>query len=349
MSRRKKGDERVEERIISSNEFAEEEVLQKSLRPKSFGEYIGQENLKEKLSVIIDAAKLRGESVDHILLYGPPGLGKTTLAGVIANEMSANLKITTGPILEKAGDLAAILTSLEENDVLFIDEIHRLNSAVEEILYPAMEDGELDIMIGKGPSARSVRIELPKFTLIGATTKAGMLTSPLRDRFGLSHRMEYYTETELMKIVIRGAKTLGVDIEKSGAREIALRARGTPRIALRFLKRVRDYAQIKGDGVITEGISNMALNLLEVDKLGLDELDRNILTGIIEKYCGGPVGIETLSLLLGEDRRTIEEVYEPYLVKIGFIKRTQRGRVVTPLAYEHLNIQNDNEKDMKLF
>ena len=349
MSRRKKGDERVEERIISSNEFAEEEVLQKSLRPKSFGEYIGQENLKEKLSVIIDAAKLRGESVDHILLYGPPGLGKTTLAGVIANEMSANLKITTGPILEKAGDLAAILTSLEENDVLFIDEIHRLNSAVEEILYPAMEDGELDIMIGKGPSARSVRIELPKFTLIGATTKAGMLTSPLRDRFGLSHRMEYYTEPELMKIVIRGAKTLGVDIEKSGAREIALRARGTPRIALRFLKRVRDYAQIKGDGVITEGISNMALNLLEVDKLGLDELDRNILTGIIEKYCGGPVGIETLSLLLGEDKRTIEEVYEPYLVKIGFIKRTQRGRVVTPLAYEHLNIQNENEKDMKLF
>ena len=349
MSRRKKGDERVEERIISSNEFAEEEVLQKSLRPKSFGEYIGQENLKEKLSVIIDAAKLRGESVDHILLYGPPGLGKTTLAGVIANEMSANLKITTGPILEKAGDLAVILTSLEENDVLFIDEIHRLNSAVEEILYPAMEDGELDIMIGKGPSARSVRIELPKFTLIGATTKAGMLTSPLRDRFGLSHRMEYYTETELMKIVIRGAKTLGVDIEKSGAREIALRARGTPRIALRFLKRVRDYAQIKGDGVITEGISNMALNLLEVDKLGLDELDRNILTGIIEKYCGGPVGIETLSLLLGEDKRTIEEVYEPYLVKIGFIKRTQRGRVVTPLAYEHLNIQNENEKDMKLF
>lgn len=343
MSKRQKGDEKVDERIISANEFAEEEVLQKSLRPKSFGEYIGQENLKEKLSVIIDAAKMRRESVDHILLYGPPGLGKTTLAGVIANEMNANLKITTGPILDKAGDLAAIITSLEENDVLFIDEIHRLNAAVEEILYPAMEDGELDIMIGKGPSARSVRIELPKFTLIGATTKAGLLTSPLRDRFGLSHRMEYYTEDELVKIVIRGAKILDIEIEKNGAKEIALRSRGTPRIANRLLKRVRDYAQIKGDGVITEKIANLALDMLEVDKLGLDELDRGILKGIIDKYAGGPVGIETLSLLLGEDRRTIEEVYEPYLVKIGFIKRTQRGRVVTPMAYEHLNMVCENE------
>jgi holliday junction DNA helicase RuvB len=339
----------VEERIVSLNEFEDEEILQKSLRPKSFGEYIGQENLKEKLGVVIDAAKLRGESVDHILLYGPPGLGKTTLAGVIANEMNANLKITTGPILDKAGDLAAIITSLEENDVLFIDEIHRLNSAVEEILYPAMEDGELDIMIGKGPSARSVRIELPKFTLIGATTRAGLLTSPLRDRFGLSHRMEYYNEAELMKIVIRGAGILGIEIEKSGAREIALRARGTPRIANRLLKRVRDYAQIKGNGVITKDISNLALNMLEVDTLGLDELDREILKGIIEKYEGGPVGIETLSLLLGEDKRTIEEVYEPYLVKIGFIKRTQRGRVVTPLAYEHLNIHYEHQKENKLF
>ena len=291
----------MKDRIISSNEFENEEILQKSLRPKNFGEYIGQENLKEKLGVVIDAAKLRGESVDHILLYGPPGLGKTTLAGVIANEMNANLKITTGPILDKAGDLAAIITSLEENDVLFIDEIHRLNSAVEEILYPAMEDGELDIMIGKGPSARSVRIELPKFTLIGATTRAGLLTSPLRDRFGLSHRMEYYNESELMKIVIRGAGILGIEIEKSGAREIALRARGTPRIANRLLKRVRDYAQIKGNGVITKDISNLALNMLEVDTLGLDELDREILKGIIDKYGGGPVGVETLSLLLGED------------------------------------------------
>ncbi len=339
----------MEDRIISSNEFEDEEILQKSLRPKNFGEYIGQENLKEKLGVVIDAAKLRGESVDHILLYGPPGLGKTTLAGVIANEMNANLKITTGPILDKAGDLAAIITSLEENDVLFIDEIHRLNSAVEEILYPAMEDGELDIMIGKGPSARSVRIELPKFTLIGATTRAGLLTSPLRDRFGLSHRMEYYNESELMKIVIRGAGILGIEIEKSGAREIALRARGTPRIANRLLKRVRDYAQIKGNGVITKDISNLALNMLEVDTLGLDELDREILKGIIDKYSGGPVGVETLSLLLGEDKRTIEEVYEPYLVKIGFIKRTQRGRVVTALAYEHLNIHYENQKENKLF
>lgn len=339
----------MEDRIVSLIEFEDEEILQKSLRPKNFGEYIGQENLKEKLGVVIDAAKLRGESVDHILLYGPPGLGKTTLAGVIANEMNANLKITTGPILDKAGDLAAIITSLEENDVLFIDEIHRLNSAVEEILYPAMEDGELDIMIGKGPSARSVRIELPKFTLIGATTRAGLLTSPLRDRFGLSHRMEYYNESELMKIVIRGAGILGIEIEKDGAREIALRARGTPRIANRLLKRVRDYAQIKGNGVITKDISTLALNMLEVDTLGLDELDREILKGIIEKYGGGPVGIETLSLLLGEDKRTIEEVYEPYLVKIGFIKRTQRGRVVTSLAYEHLNIHHEYRKENKLF
>ncbi len=331
------------ERVISAEEFTDEEVLQKSLRPKIFKEYIGQESLKEKLMVSIQAAKLRDEAVDHILLYGPPGLGKTTLAGVIANEMNANLKITTGPILDKAGDLAAIITSLEENDVLFIDEIHRLNAAVEEILYPAMEDGELDIMIGKGPSARSVRIELPKFTLIGATTKAGLLTSPLRDRFGLSHRMEYYTEDELVKIVIRGAKILDIEIEKNGAKEIALRSRGTPRIANRLLKRVRDYAQIKGDGVITEKIANLALDMLEVDKLGLDELDRGILKGIIDKYAGGPVGIETLSLLLGEDRRTIEEVYEPYLVKIGFIKRTQRGRVVTPMAYEHLNMVCENE------
>lgn len=323
---------------MSADEFLEEEQIQKSLRPKFFNEYIGQEGLKEKLNVAIEAAKLRNEPVDHILLYGPPGLGKTTLAGVIANEMGVSFKITSGPILDKAGDLAAILTSLEENDVLFIDEIHRMNSSVEEILYPAMEDGELDIMIGKGPSARSIRIELPKFTLIGATTRAGLLTSPLRDRFGISHRMEYYTKEELMLIVIRGASILGVDIENEGAEEIALRARGTPRIANRFLKRVRDYAQIKGDGIITKEISRRALNMLEVDEIGLDELDREILRGIIEKYSGGPVGIETLSLLLGEDRRTIEEVYEPYLVKIGFIKRTQRGRVVTDLAYSHLGI-----------
>ena len=263
--------------------------------------------------------------------------------------MGVNFKITSGPILEKAGDLAAILTSLEENDVLFIDEIHRLNASVEEILYPAMADGELDIMIGKGPSARSIRIELPKFTLIGATTKAGNLTSPLRDRFGLSHRMDYYTKEELMMIAIRGASILGIEIEKEGAEEIAVRSRGTPRINNRFLKRVRDYAQIKGNGVITGDTARKALNMLNIDEIGLDDLDREILFGIIEKYSGGPVGIETLSLLLGEDKRTIEEVYEPYLVKIGFIKRTQRGRVVTNLAYKHLGIEKKENKENRLF
>ncbi len=337
------------ERAVSAKEFTDEEFLQKSLRPKVFNEYIGQESLKEKLMLSIQAAKLRDEAVDHILLYGPPGLGKTTLAGVIANEMGVNFKITSGPILEKAGDLAAILTSLEENDVLFIDEIHRLNASVEEILYPAMEDGELDIMIGKGPSARSIRIELPKFTLIGATTKAGNLTSPLRDRFGLSHRMDYYTKEELMMIAIRGASIQGIEIEKEGAEEIAVRSRGTPRINNRFLKRVRDYAQIKGNGVITGDTARKALNMLNIDEIGLDDLDREILFGIIEKYSGGPVGIETLSLLLGEDKRTIEEVYEPYLVKIGFIKRTQRGRVVTNLAYKHLGIEKKENKENRLF
>ncbi|BDU49885.1 Holliday junction branch migration DNA helicase RuvB [Haliovirga abyssi] len=340
----------MEERVLSTKEFYGEGDFQKSLRPKRFSEYIGQEKLKEKLGIFIEAAKKRGEPVDHILIYGAPGLGKTTLAGVIATEMGVNLKITSGPVLEKAGDLAAILTSLEENDVLFIDEIHRLNSAVEEILYPAMEDGELDIIIGKGPSARSIRIELPPFTLIGATTRAGLLTSPLRDRFGVVHRMEYYKMEELIKIIKRGSNILGVKVEERGALEIASRSRGTPRISNRFLKRVRDYAQIRGDGIITKRIADEALELLEVDKLGLDELDRGILKGIIEKYNGGPVGIETLSLLLGEDRRTLEEVYEPYLVKIGFIKRTNRGRVVTDLAYEHLGLEiAANRKNEKLF
>ena len=286
------------ERIISELEMPNEVEIQKSLRPKSFDEYIGQENLKEKMSISIKAAQKRNMVVDHILLYGPPGLGKTTLAGVIANEMKANLKITSGPILEKAGDLAAILTSLEENDILFIDEIHRLNSTVEEILYPAMEDGELDIIIGKGPSAKSIRIELPPFTLIGATTRAGLLSAPLRDRFGVSHKMEYYNEN-------------------------------------RLLKRVRDYCEIKGNGTIDKLSAKSALDMLGVDSNGLDDLDRNIVNSIIENYDGGPVGIETLSLLLGEDRRTLEEVYEPYLVKIGFLKRTNRGRVVTPKAYQH--------------
>ena len=324
------------DRVLSNKEFTNEGEYQKTLRPKNFKEYIGQDKLKEKMGIFIEAAKLRNESVDHILLYGPPGLGKTTLAGVIATEMGTNLKITSGPVLEKSGDLAAILTSLEENDILFIDEIHRLNTSVEEILYPAMEDGELDIIIGKGPSARSIRIELPSFTLIGATTRAGLLSAPLRDRFGVSHRMDYYTIENLMDIVIRGADILGAKIEKDGAFEIAKRARGTPRIANRFLKRVRDYSEIRGKGIVTEEIAKEALILLGVDELGLDELDIEMLNGIVENYNGGPVGIETLSLLLGEDRRTLEEVYEPYLLKIGFLKRTHRGRMVTEKGYLHI-------------
>jgi len=329
------------ERMLSANEFQGEKEVQKNLRPRRFDEYIGQNSLKQKMSIFIEAAKRREESVDHILLYGPPGLGKTTLAGVIATEMGVNLKITSGPVLDKAGDLAAILTSLEENDILFIDEIHRLNTSVEEILYPAMEDKELDIIIGKGPSARSIRIELPEFTLIGATTRAGLLSSPLRDRFGVVHRMDYYEESELIDIILRGGRILGVEVKVEGAREIALRSRGTPRIANRFLKRVRDYAEIRGDGIINQKLSVEALSLLGVDSYGLDELDREILTSLVENYGGGPVGIETLSLVLGEDKKTLEEVYEPYLVKIGFIKRTHRGRMVTEKAYKHLEIEGE--------
>jgi len=304
------------DRIISELEMPNEIEIQKSLRPKSFDEYIGQENLKEKMNISIKAAQKRNMTVDHILLYGPPGLGKTTLAGVIANEMQANL---------------------------IIDEIHRLNNTVEEILYPAMEDGELDIIIGKGPSAKSIRIELPPFTLIGATTRAGLLSAPLRDRFGVSHKMEYYNIDEIRAIIIRGAKILGVKISEEGAIEISKRSRGTPRIANRLLKRVRDYCEIKGNGTIDVVSAKNALDMLGVDSSGLDELDRNIINSIIENYDGGPVGIETLSLLLGEDRRTLEEVYEPYLVKIGFLKRTNRGRVVTPKAYQHF--KKDEVKD----
>ena len=346
------------ERILAPKELSEDNI-QRSLRPKTFNEYIGQEDLKEKMNIFIKAAKMRNEAMDHILLYGPPGLGKTTLAGVIATEMGVNLKITTGPVLEKAGDLAAILTSLEENDILFIDEIHRLNTSVEEILYPAMEDGELDILIGKGPTARSIRIELPKFTLIGATTRAGQLSTPLRDRFGVTHRMEYYKLEELKEIIRRGTGILNVKYDEDGIEEIARRSRGTPRIANRLLKRARDYALVTGDGILNKESVNGILKLLGVDGNGLDELDRNILKSIITVYNGGPVGIETLSLLLGEDKRTIEEVYEPYLVKIGFIKRTQRGRVVTEHGYRHLGLEkavsgkeeagNDNDYENTLF
>ncbi|ACZ07057.1 Holliday junction ATP-dependent DNA helicase RuvB [Sebaldella termitidis] len=335
------------DRILTDKELSEDNV-QKSLRPRTFNEYIGQKLLKEKMSIFIRAAQSRNEAMDHILLYGPPGLGKTTLAGVIANEMGVNLKITTGPVLEKAGDLAAILTSLEENDILFIDEIHRLNTSVEEILYPAMEDGELDILIGKGPSARSIRIELPKFTLIGATTKAGQLSTPLRDRFGVTHKMEYYNIEELKEILVRGIAILGIKAEENGIEEIAMRSRGTPRIANRLLKRARDYAEIKGTGVLNQKSVKGVLDLLGIDEKGLDELDRSILKSIIVNYDGGPVGIETLSLLLGEDKRTIEEVYEPYLVKIGFIKRTQRGRVVTNRGYVHLGLEERTDQT-KLF
>ena len=345
-------------RILAPKELSEDNI-QKSLRPKTFNEYIGQEDLKEKMNIFIKAAKMRNEAMDHILLYGPPGLGKTTLAGVIATEMGVNLKITTGPVLEKAGDLAAILTSLEENDILFIDEIHRLNTSVEEILYPAMEDGELDILTGKGPAARSIRIELPKFTLIGATTRAGQLSTPLRDRFGVTHRMEYYKLEELKEIIRRGTGILNVKYDEDGIEEIARRSRGTPRIANRLLKRARDYALVTGDGVLNKESVNGILKLLGVDGNGLDELDRNILKSIITVYNGGPVGVETLSLLLGEDKRTIEEVYEPYLVKIGFIKRTQRGRVVTEHGYRHLGLEkavsgkeeagNDNDYENTLF
>ncbi len=309
-----------------------------SLRPRALDEYVGQDKVKENLKIFIEAAKKRGEPLDHVLLYGPPGLGKTTLSNIIANEMGSNIRVTSGPAIEKPGDLAALLTNLSDNDILFIDEIHRLNRSVEEILYPALEDFALDIIIGKGPSARSIRLDLPKFTLIGATTKAGSLTSPLRDRFGVIHRLELYTNEQLKSIVKRSANILNIQIDERGAFQIAKRARGTPRIVNRLLKRVRDYAEVKGNGLIDEDIANLALDRLEIDNLGLDNIDRIMLENIIKKFNGGPVGIETLAACIGEEVDTIEDVYEPYLMQIGFLNRTPRGRVATKLAYDHLNI-----------
>lgn len=333
-----------EERLINPElENNGEERLENSLRPKTLDEYIGQDKIKENMKIYIQAAKKRGEPLDHVLLYGPPGLGKTTLSNIISNEMNSNIKITSGPAIEKPGDLAALLTNLSEFDVLFIDEIHRLSKSVEEILYPALEDYTLDIIIGKGPSARSIRLDLPKFTLIGATTKAGSLTTPLRDRFGIVHRLELYSIEDLTKIVKRSAGILEVEIEEKAAIEIARRSRGTPRIANRLLKRVRDYAAVLGDGNITLKITKIALSKLEIDDLGLDEIDRKILETLIVKYRGRPVGIETIATTLGEEVDTIEDVYEPYLIQIGFISRTVRGRVALPAAYEHIGIPYEDD------
>lgn len=326
-------------RIITTENLEEDIKIENNLRPQYLKDYIGQEKAKKTLEIYIKAAKERGDALDHVLFYGPPGLGKTTLAGIIANEMGVNIKITSGPAIEKPGEMAAILNNLQENDILFVDEIHRLNRQVEEVLYPAMEDYAIDIMIGKGASGRSIRLDLPKFTLVGATTRAGMLTAPLRDRFGVIHHLELYTEEELTTIILRSAKVLEVEIEESGAVELAKRSRGTPRLANRLLKRVRDFAQVKYDGVITEEVANYALNLLDVDTYGLDHIDRMILLTMIEKFQGGPVGLETLAASIAEDAGTLEDVYEPYLLKNGFIQRTPRGRVVTELAYKHLGIE----------
>ena len=330
----------MEKRVISTQVQEEDLKIEKSLRPQTLDDYIGQQKAKENLKIYIEAAKARGESLDHVLFYGPPGLGKTTLAGIIANEMGTHMKVTSGPAIGKPGEMAAILSNLQEGDVLFVDEIHRLNRQVEEVLYPAMEDYAIDIMIGKGATARSIRLDLPKFTLVGATTRAGLLSAPLRDRFGVVHHLEFYTVEELKTIILHSALTLGVEIDEEGAYEMARRSRGTPRLANRLLKRVRDFAQVKYDGRISKEVASFALDLLEVDKMGLDQNDRNILMTMIGKFAGGPVGLDTLAAAIGEDAGTIEDVYEPYLVKNGLVNRTPKGRVVTELAYQHLGIEH---------
>lgn len=335
-----------ENRIITSDFTPEERDIESSLRPKILDDYIGQDKVKENLKIYIEAARGRGEALDHVLLYGPPGLGKTTLAGIIANEMGVNIRVTSGPAIEKQGDLAALLTNLQEGDVLFIDEIHRLNRQVEEVLYPAMEDGALDIIIGKGPSARSIRLDLPHFTLIGATTRAGQLSAPLRDRFGVIFRLEMYSPEQLATIVKRSAGILGIAIDDDGAAEIASRSRGTPRIANRLLKRSRDFAQVKYDGVISRQAAVDALGRMEIDELGLDNIDRVLLTTMIKNYNGGPVGLETIAAAIGEEAVTIEDVYEPYLMQIGFLSRTPRGRCATALAYRHLGIEQDGQQSL---